>query len=254
MFHPQANQTRRSFLARSAAAASTLAFPFVSTRSVLGANDRLNIAGIGCGGKGKADLTFCQSQNIVALVDVDHKHGGEMMETFSEARRFKDYRVMFDQMSDRIDAVTISTPDHMHFHPAMRAIQAGKHVFCQKPLTHTVWEARTLTKAARQAGVATQMGNQGISSPRMRHDAAIVRAGVLGDILEMHCWSDRPGGDGSKGSNDRAGALKCPSTLTGTCGLAVPLGAPTTPPITPLPGVVFGILGLGPSVTWAVTS
>ena len=76
MFLEQANQTRRSFLARSATA-STLAFPFVSTRSVLGANDRLNIAGIGCGGKGKADLTFCQSQNIVALVDVDHKHGGE---------------------------------------------------------------------------------------------------------------------------------------------------------------------------------
>ena len=94
MFLEQANQTRRSFLTRSAAAASTLAFPFVSTRSVLGANDRLNIAGIGCGGKGKADLTFCQAQNIVALVDVDHKHGGEMMETFSKARRFKDYRVM----------------------------------------------------------------------------------------------------------------------------------------------------------------
>jgi predicted dehydrogenase len=213
MFQEQPNQTRRSFLARSAAAASTLAFPFVSTRSVLGANDRLNIAGIGCGGKGKADLTFCQSQNIVALVDVDHKHGGEMMETFSKARRFKDYRVMFDQMSHRIDAVTISTPDHMHFHPAMQAIQAGKHVFCQKPLTHTVWEARTLTEAARKAGVATQMGNQGISSPRMRQDAAIVRAGILGDILEMHCWSDRPGGRWKQGIERPSGSPQVPDHI-----------------------------------------
>ena len=169
MKHP--HLSRRSFLKGSALATSTVTFPFISTRNVLGANERLNIAGIGCGGKGKADLTFCDSQNIVALVDIDHQHAAEMFDKFPQARRYRDYRVMFDEMTDEIDAVTISTPDHMHFHPAMRAVRSRKHVFCQKPLTHTVWEARTLTQAAREAGVATQMGNQGISAPDMRRDA-----------------------------------------------------------------------------------
>ncbi len=185
--------SRRSFLKRSALATSAAAFPFISIRNVLGANERLNIAGIGCGGKGKADLTFCESQNIVALVDIDHQRAAEMFEKYPQARRYKDYRVMFDEMTDKIDAVTISTPDHMHFHPAMRAVRSKKHVFCQKPLTHTVWEARTLTQAAREAGVATQMGNQGISKGKMRRDAEVVKAGALGQIKEMHCWTNRPG-------------------------------------------------------------
>src|SRR5690606_16090392 len=103
------------------------------------------------------------------------------------------WRVMFDEMGKSIDAVTVSTPDHTHFHPSYRAIKEGKHVFCQKPLTHTVWEARELTKAAHAAKVATQMGNQGISHPRVRRDAELLKAGVLGDIVEFHCWTDRPG-------------------------------------------------------------
>jgi predicted dehydrogenase len=191
MKHPLLS--RRSFLKSSALATSAVTFPLISTRNVLGANERLNIAGIGCGGKGKADLTFCDSQNIVALVDIDHQHAAEMFDKFPQARRYRDYRVMFDEMTDKIDAVTISTPDHMHFHPAMRAVRSRKHVFCQKPLTHTVWEARTLTQAAREAGVATQMGNQGISAPDMRRDAEVVKAGALGEIKEMHCWTNRPG-------------------------------------------------------------
>ena len=185
--------SRRSFLKQASWASGAATFPFVSTRNVLGANERLNIAGIGSGGKGKADLTFCESQNIVALVDIDHQRAAEMFEKFPQAKRYKDYRVMFDEMTDKIDAVTISTPDHMHFHPAIRAVHSKKHVFCQKPLTHTVWEARTLTQASHEAGVATQMGNQGISSPGMRRDAEVVKAGALGEIKEMHCWTNRPG-------------------------------------------------------------
>lgn len=185
--------SRRSFLKGTALAASAVAFPFVSVRNVLGANDRLNIAGIGCGGKGAVDIAHCGSQNIVALADIDHMRGASTFQKFPNARRYKDYRVMFDEMEDKIDAVTISTPDHMHFHPAMRAIRSNKHVFCQKPLTHTVWEARTLAQAARKAGVATQMGNQGISAPKMRRDAEVVKAGALGEIKEMHCWTNRPG-------------------------------------------------------------
>ena len=185
--------SRRSFLKRASWASGAATFPFVSTRNVLGANERLNIGGIGSGGKGKADLTFCESQNIVALVDIDHQRATEMFEKSPQAKRYKDYRVMFDEMTDKIDAVTISTPDHMHFHPAIRAVHSNKHVFCQKPLTQTVWEARTLTQAAHKAGVATQMGNQGISSPKMRRDAEVVKAGALGEIKEMHCWTNRPG-------------------------------------------------------------
>ena len=212
MFLEQANQTRRSFLPEAQQQPRRWHF-HLSQHDQYWSQRPVEHRGHWLRWQRKADLTFCQSQNIVALVDVDHKHGGEMMETFAKARRFKDYRVMFDQMSHRIDAVTISTPDHMHFHPAMQAIQAGKHVFCQKPLTHTVWEARTLTEAARKAGVATQMGNQGISSPRMRQDAAIVRAGILGDILEMHCWSDRPGRRWKQGIERPSGSPQVPDHI-----------------------------------------
>lgn len=185
--------SRRTFIKRSALTASAVTFPFISVRNVLGANNRLNIAGIGCGGKGEVDIAHCASQNVIALVDIDDVRGAKSFQKFPNAKRYKDYRVMFDEMTDKIDAVTISTPDHMHFHPAMRAVKSKKHVFCQKPLTHTVWEARTLAQAAREAGVATQMGNQGISSPKMRRDAEVVKAGALGRIKEMHCWTDRPG-------------------------------------------------------------
>jgi Predicted dehydrogenases and related proteins len=186
--------TRRSFLKSSAVlAGSVLAFPYVSGRNVLGANNRLNIAGIGIGGKGRSDILNCDSENIVALCDVDTLALDKMSANFPAAKRYFDWRVMFDEMGKSIDAVTVSTPDHMHFLPAMRAIKEGKHVYCQKPLTHTVWEARELAKAARRAGVATQMGNQGISHPRVRRDAELLKAGVLGDIVEFHCWTDRPG-------------------------------------------------------------
>jgi predicted dehydrogenase len=205
--------SRRSFVVRSALAASALAFPFVSVRNVLGANSRLNIVGIGAGGKGAVDVAACGSQNVIALVDVDEVRAADMFKKFPNAKRFKDFRVMFDQMSKAIDAVTVSTPDHMHFLPAMRAIKEKKHVFCQKPLTHTVWEARELATAARNAGVATQMGNQGISNPALRLDAEIVKSGAIGAIREMHCWTDRPGGWWKQGVQRPTGDQPVPGTL-----------------------------------------
>jgi predicted dehydrogenase len=205
--------SRRSFVVRSALAASALAFPFVSVRNVLGANSRLNIVGIGAGGKGAVDVAACGSQNVIALVDVDEVRAADMFKKFPNAKRFKDFRVMFDQMSKDIDAVTVSTPDHMHFLPAMRAIKEKKHVFCQKPLTHTVWEARELATAARNAGVATQMGNQGISNPALRLDAEIVKSGAIGAIREMHCWTDRPGGWWKQGVQRPTGDQPVPGTL-----------------------------------------
>lgn len=190
-------QSRRSFLRQSAILAGTAALagcqaPYVSRRRVLGANDRLNVAGVGVGGKGWVDINGCDSENIVGLCDVDSGRLAKAGEKFPSAQRFADWRVMFDQLGSGIDAITVSTPDHMHFPPAIRAIREGKHVYCQKPLTHTVWEARELAKAARAAGVATQMGNQGISHPKLRRDAELVKGGVLGPVHEMHCWTDRP--------------------------------------------------------------
>ncbi len=167
--------------------------PYVSRRRVLGANDRLNIASVGVGGKGWTDVNMVKSETITGLCDVDSSRLAKAGEVFPAARRFSDWREMFDQLGHSIDAITVSTPDHTHFPPAMRAISHGWHVFCQKPLTHTIWEARELTRAAKVAGVATQMGNQGISHPMLRRDAELVKGGAIGAVKELHCWTDRPG-------------------------------------------------------------
>ena len=193
--HHSSRITRRSFLRRSstAATAAAVAFPFFSARNVLGANSKLNIVCVGVGGKGSVDTAGVASENLVGLCDVDSQRLAAAAKKYPQAKTFADWRVMFDQLGKQFDAVTISTPDHTHFLPAYRAVKERKHVYCQKPLTHTVWEARTLAEAARKAGVATQMGNQGISHPKLRRDAELVKAGVLGNIRELHCWTDRPG-------------------------------------------------------------
>src|SRR6185295_7393993 len=154
---------RRSFLQiTTASGRSALSFPFVSARNVLGANGRLNIAGIGAGGKGAVDVPGCDSENIVALCDVDEINAADIFKKYPAAKRYKDFRVMLEKEKS-IDAVTVSTPDHTHFPAAMLAMRMHKHVYCQKPLTHTVEEARRLAEAARKYKVATQMGNQGHS-------------------------------------------------------------------------------------------
>ena len=183
--------SRRSFLKRTAATTAALSFPFVSARNVLGANNRLNVAAIGAGGKGDVDVAGCDSENILALCDVDEHRAGGTFKKYSGANRYKDFRVMLEKEKS-IDAVTVSTPDHMHFPAAMMAIKLRKHVYCQKPLTHTVWEARQLAKAARAGKVATQMGNQGHSDRWLRRNVELVQAGVIGQVREAHCWTDRP--------------------------------------------------------------
>ena len=202
--------SRRAFLGRSVAA---LAFPMISRLPVLGANNRLSIAGIGAGGKGGVDVGFCGSENIVALCDVDDVRGADTFNRFPKARRFRDFRKMFDEMGKEIDAVTVSTPDHMHFLPSMWAIERGKGVYCQKPLTHTVEEARRLTEAASKHGVATQMGNQGRSHPDLRREVELVRAGVLGTVREVHSWTDRAGRWWPQGVKTPTGNPPVPGTL-----------------------------------------
>lgn len=207
--------SRRSFLRRTGAAlGATAAFPYIASPRVLGANSRLNIASVGVGGKGWVDLTSVDSENIVGVCDVDAKRLAKATEKYPQARGFADWRVMFDQLGRGIDAVTVSTPDHTHFLPAYRAVRERKHVFCQKPLTHTLWEARTLTEAARRAGVATQMGNQGISHPKMRRDAELIRGGAIGDVREIHIWTDRPGTYWKQGLNRPAQFPPVPPELS----------------------------------------
>src|SRR5690349_9279497 len=172
--HPP-SLSRRQFLGTSA---SVTAFTVVAG-SVLGlngavsANERLNIAGVGVGGQGGSDINQMEGQNIVALCDVDWAHAGGIFKKYPYAKKHKDYRKMLDEQKD-IDAVVVGTPDHLHAFVSMAAIKLGKHVYCEKPLTHSVWEARKLAEAAREAKVATQMGNQGQASEETRRLCELV--------------------------------------------------------------------------------
>src|SRR5436309_15232355 len=161
--------TRRQFVKRSVIATAALAIPFVARRNVLGANGRLNIAGVGVGGKGASDVANVDNENIYALCDVDEVNAAGAFEKYPQAKRFKDFRVMLEKEGRHIDAVTVSTPDHMHAPVALMAMKMGKHVYCQKPLTHTVYEARQMAQVARNHTVATQMGHQGHCNPQAHH-------------------------------------------------------------------------------------
>ena len=154
-------------------------------------NEKLNIAAIGAGGKGASDIDGCKSENIVALCDADWKNAAKTFAKYPNAKQYKDFRKMLDQQKD-IDAVTISTPDHTHAVAAMWAMERGKHVYVQKPLTHSLWEARKLTEAARKYKVATQMGNQGHSNEGARQLCEMIWAGEIGNVKEVHAWTNRP--------------------------------------------------------------
>ena len=191
MTKPSLSPSRRKFL--QASAASAFAFQFVPSR-VFGANERVHVASVGVGGKGRSDVAGVDGAGatIVGLCDVGPKSLGSAAKKYTGAETFTDYREMLDKMGDTIDAVTVSTPDHMHFHAALKAIQMGKHVYVQKPLTHSIWEARTLTEAAAKAGVVTQMGNQAHAYEPIRRAVELVRAGIVGKVKEVHAWTNRP--------------------------------------------------------------
>lgn len=186
---PNSTSTRREFLATAASAAAFTIVP----RHVLAASgqpapsDKLNIGCVGVGGMmGAADILGVSSENIYALCDVDATHLGEMAAKLPRAKTHKDFRVMLDKEYRHLDAIMVTTPDHTHAAIALRAMERGLAVHCQKPLTQTVWEARLLAKAARKHGVVTQMGNQGYSSDDTRTACEIIWRGDLGDITEVH--------------------------------------------------------------------
>ena len=184
----------------------------ISLKKKLPPNERLNIACVGCGGKGKSDVAAVTNHNIVALCDVDDKEAASVYMALPDVPKYRDYRVMLDKHANEIDAVTVSTPDHMHAPIAMKAIRMGKHVFVQKPLTHDVYEARMLAEAARKYKVATQMGNQGHSGEGIRLACEWIWAGIIGDVKEVHCWTNRP--IWPQGMERPTGSDPVPSTLS----------------------------------------
>lgn len=185
---------RRQFIGGIAAASAFTIVP----RHVLGGtagpapSDKLNIAGIGVGGMGRGNLENMESENIVALADVDWEYAKGTFEKYPNARRYKDYRLMLEEQKDNIDAVIIATPDHSHAAASVAAMQLGKHVYTQKPLTHTVYEARVLADLAKEKKLITQMGNQAHSAEEIRLETEWLQAGVIGDVTEVHIWTDRP--------------------------------------------------------------
>jgi predicted dehydrogenase len=182
---------RRRFLG---GAVGVAAFTIVP-RHVLGGagnvppSEKLNIAGIGVGGQGAGDLTNLGNENIVALCDVDERQAADTFKKFPNAHRYKDFRMMLDKEHKNIDAVLVATPDHVHAVATMTAIKAGKHVYCEKPLTHSIYEAREVARAAREAKVATQMGNQGHAGEGIRLICEWIWDGAIGTVREVHAWT-----------------------------------------------------------------
>jgi predicted dehydrogenase len=193
--------SRRFFLRRTSLAAAAL--PVLAGSSVVSLkalgykspNEKLNLAAIGAGGQPFGDLRNAQAgiENVVALADVDWKRGAQGFEAWPKATKYKDFRQMLDKSGKEIDAVIIGTPDHMHAICALACMELGKHVYVEKPLTRTPWEARLLTQAAEKYKVATQMGNQGYSHDATRVACEILWSGEIGDVTEVHAWSGRPG-------------------------------------------------------------
>ncbi|OHB78386.1 MAG: dehydrogenase [Planctomycetes bacterium RBG_16_64_12] len=163
-------------------------------------NERIGMASVGIGGKGSSDSADAgNSGDMVAICDIDTKRLEAAQERFPKAKLFTDFRKMLEEMDKSIDAVTVSTPDHCHAPAGLMAMRMGKHCFCQKPMTHSIYEARLMGQVAKEKGVATEMGNQGTAEDGLRKAAALVQAGALGAVSEVHVWTNRPiwpqGGD-----------------------------------------------------------
>src|SRR5436190_5693034 len=189
--------TRRYFFYGSLLAGAVPAVGFGSTPSLKSAgykspNEKLNFAAIGSGGQGASNISAAApTENIVALCDVDDRRAAQTFTRFEKATKYKDFRKMLDKEAKNIDAVVIATPDHMHATAALACMQLGKHVYVEKPLTRTPWEARLLTQAAAKYKVATQMGNQGYSHDATRVAAEIIWSGEIGEVREVHAWTGR---------------------------------------------------------------
>jgi predicted dehydrogenase len=211
-------QSRRQFV-RTTAAGLLVPFAFPTQRRAMAA-DKVNIACIGVGGKGESDLAETSvGHNIVALCDVDADRLAAAAKRHPGAKTYADWRKLLEQPG--IDAVTISTPDHMHAPITMTALKMKKHVFTQKPLTHSVYESRRLTEVAAQQGVVTQLGTQHHATARLKIAVQTIRDGVIGKVSDVHCWTDRPGGYWKQGLSRPTKSEPIPSNLNWDLWLGV---------------------------------
>lgn len=220
---------RRTFLSTSTGIAASTAFqPFAIGKPGKSANSKLNVAFVGAGGwiAQQPYNQGCSEENLVAFCDVDRNHCAENMKSWRTTQPFfDDFRVMFDRMHKEIDAVVVSTPDHTHFAATLAAMERGIHVYTQKPLTHNIWQARTLLKARDRYKVVTQMGNQGHAGDGIRQSVEAYRAGVIGDVTQVYCHNSGPQMGGKHFAN--------PSVMP--------------PPSTPVPAGLTWDLWVGPA-------
>jgi predicted dehydrogenase len=185
--------TRRQFLQTTAA--TSIGYWIaggVQAQESKSPNERIAMAAVGIGGKGDSDSTDAnRAGDMVAICEVDENRLNGIGNRYPKAKKYFDFRKMLDEMGDSIDAITVSTPDHTHAPASLMAMRMGIHCFCQKPMTHTIYEARLMGQVAREKGLATQMGNQGTSYRGLRKAAAMLKAGVLGTVKEVHVWTNR---------------------------------------------------------------
>jgi predicted dehydrogenase len=189
---------RRKILKQIGAVGCGLWVASATTAAEKSPNEKLNLAFVGCGGRGGANIDALRGQNIVALCDADSRRAGQTFERFPKARRFQDFRKMFDQFSRQIDAVVVSAPNHIHAPASVMAMRLGKHVYCEKPLTHSVYEARVMAQVAAEKKVATQMGAQYHSCGNYRRAIEILQCGAIGPVREVDVWTTAAEGGGDR--------------------------------------------------------
>jgi predicted dehydrogenase len=197
------------------------------------APDKLRLGIIGCGGQGEENLRQVEGENIVALCDVDEARAAPAFKRHPKAKRFHDYRKMLDAMHAQIDAVVVSIPDHMHAPVSLAAMELGKHVYCEKPLTWGIEEARRMAKLARERGLATQMGTQGMAQDRSRQGIEVIQSGVLGNVTDLHVWTDRPLKWWPQGVDRPKASRPVPASLKWDLWLGVALSRPYNPAYCP---------------------
>ena len=243
--------TRRSFLAGSAAMASScialgLQAEERPAERAASANERVNVGVVGAGGRGADDLHELEGTgaNIVALCDCDSRRAAASLRRYPKARHFTDWRRMLDQQKD-LDAVLVATPDHNHAIISVSAMKLGKHVYCEKPLAHSVWEARLMARVAAEHKVATQMGTQGHAFPGTRQAVEVIRSGAIGEVRELHVWTDRPKGWWPQGIERPAGTPPVPAGLDWDVWLGPAPERPYNPAYVPFKWRGFWDFGTG---------
>ena len=238
---------RRTWIQTSAALSSGFWLGTCGSAKTVSANDKLNLAFIGVGGRGAANLGGLAKQNLVAFCDVDGTRAKQAFEKYPNVPRYTDFRKMFDERSNQIDGVVISTPDHTHFHPAYQAIQLGKHVYLEKPMAHNLWETRTLTDLAREKGVATQLGVQRHTLANMHRTVELIHSGAIGEVKEVYCWID-----GSRGMpGEPKDKPPVPSNLDYELWTGPAAQRPYHPSITPYGWRFWWDYGTGETGNWA---